>query len=74
MSLTKNRRVYDDILLPQDKDKPPIIIKAITRGDLKRALGKIVVEINEGIKYGSLSGINNYKKELIAIINKHLDY
>ena len=45
----------------------------LSEDDLKMALNKIVFDINEGIKYGSLSGINSHKKELRVIVNKHIN-
>ena len=67
-----NMLINNDINDKESKSKFKLSYK-LSNNDIEMALGKIIFDINEGIKYGSLRGINSHKKELRTIVNKHIN-
>ena len=66
-----NLLINNDINDKESESKFKLSYK-LTNNDLETALSKIIFDINESIKYGSLRGINSHEKELRAIVEKYI--
>ena len=66
-----NLLINNDINDKESESKFKLSYK-LTNNDLETALSEIIYDINEGIKYGSLRGINSHEKELRAIVEKYI--